>query len=177
MLLNDEQRKFCTDNHKLIYKFMSIKHLDENDIEDWYGTCAVALCRASASYNESLGIKFSVYAFKCMQNEMIRKFTKKQLDYTSIEALTYCSEDGDGISISQALADVCCMEDYIIITSVMCDVYDKLKDNHKDMIKLRFKYDYQFNDIAKIHNCSRQNVHKIVTKYLKDVKDMLIEKI
>lgn len=36
--LNDEEQKFAAENSDLIYKFLNVKHLDE---EDFYGLVAI----------------------------------------------------------------------------------------------------------------------------------------
>ena len=73
--LNEEQQKMVEENHDLIYRFMHKYHLSENDITDWYGELAIALCEAALSYTDKCGVEFYKYAVVYMN----RSFKKKNV--------------------------------------------------------------------------------------------------
>jgi RNA polymerase sigma factor (sigma-70 family) len=76
MRTESEYQKLVEDNHKLIYGFLNKNHLSD----DWYGECAVGLCKAARAYDESRGVKFSVLAYRTMMNEVrMRMRTERKL--------------------------------------------------------------------------------------------------
>lgn len=66
MVLTDEQRQLVSKNHNLIYQFAKVKQLD---LEEHYGTLAIGLCRAASLFDPGRGVKFSTFAWKCMETE------------------------------------------------------------------------------------------------------------
>ena len=69
--LTDDQRKLVEDHHDLIYYFMNVNGLTENDVIDWYGEAAVCLCRAAIKFDPKKGVKFRKYAYMAMYSKMI----------------------------------------------------------------------------------------------------------
>jgi len=78
-------QKLAEDNHKLIYGFMHKYHLSE----DWYGELAEGLCKAARIYDENMGVKFSVLAYRSMKNTMLMRFRDegKLVKTVSLDAL------------------------------------------------------------------------------------------
>lgn len=60
-----EHARMVEENHNLIYGFLRKYKLGE----DFYGDAAIGLCKAAESYDESKGVSFATYAYKCMFNE------------------------------------------------------------------------------------------------------------
>ena len=67
--LNDEEQRFATENSDLIYKFLNVKHFDE---EDYYGLAAIGYIKAVMIFfrKTDKDIKFSSVAFLKMDNEI-----------------------------------------------------------------------------------------------------------
>ena len=61
--MTKEQERLVIDNHKLIYEYMWKHHMYEDDVEDWYGLCAIGLCKAALIYTPARGVQFSTLAF------------------------------------------------------------------------------------------------------------------
>ena len=76
--LNKTQQKLVEDNHNLIYSFMNKNKLSFDAVEDWYGTCAVGLCKAALIFNPNKNIAFSTLAYVCMANEMKLVFRSQE---------------------------------------------------------------------------------------------------
>lgn len=66
-MLNDQQRRIVEENHNLIYAFMNQHKLDS---EEYYGLCAIGLCKAAETMDKNKHYSLSTYAFKCMENEI-----------------------------------------------------------------------------------------------------------
>ena len=76
MRLTPAQAKLAEDNHNLIYWYMQKMGLD---ISEWYGICAIGLCKAAASYDPGKG-KFSTHAYWCMQTARSTQMRKNRKD-------------------------------------------------------------------------------------------------
>lgn len=70
--LNQTQQRLVEENHNLIYSFMNKNKLSFESVEDWYGTCAIGLCKAALIYDPGKNVKFNTLAYVCMSNEMKR---------------------------------------------------------------------------------------------------------
>ena len=68
--LNQIQQKLVEDNHNLIYSFMNKNKLSTDAVEDWYGTCAIAMCKAAMTYDPNRNVKFNTVAYVYMNNAM-----------------------------------------------------------------------------------------------------------
>lgn len=91
-MTEEEYQRLVEENHNLIYAFMQ-KH---NLPEDWYGDCAIGLCKAAKTFDKSRGYKFSTVAYKCMYSEMAiryRDYENKRVPAVSLNAII--SDDTD----------------------------------------------------------------------------------
>lgn len=70
MKLNKEQQKLVSDNHDLIYRFLNVRRLSMDAVEDWYGAAAVGLCKAAYIYDSKSGCDFETLAYIAMNNEL-----------------------------------------------------------------------------------------------------------
>lgn len=103
--LNYNQQKLVEDHHNLIYSFMNQYKLSLNAVEDWYGCCAVALCKAAIIYNPNKDAAFSTLAYVCMHNEM-KQIRRKQAQEDIVLSLDYhISEDIIFIDCMNATGD------------------------------------------------------------------------
>lgn len=64
--LTEEQRKFVSDNHNLIYSYAQKNNLD---LDEYYGILAIALCKAATIFDPDLGFAFSTLAHVSMHHE------------------------------------------------------------------------------------------------------------
>lgn len=75
--LTEQQRIFADENHSLVLKFMHKHNLpiqENNDVSDWYGICCTGFCKAVSTYQKEENVKFSSYAYACMENELKMHF-------------------------------------------------------------------------------------------------------
>jgi len=70
-VLTEEQKALAAANVKLVqFVILRIYGRDMADDEDMVSVGNIGLCNAAATYNPSLGLKFSTYAAKCIVNEI-----------------------------------------------------------------------------------------------------------
>ena len=103
--LTKEQQKLVEDNHNLIYSYLHKRHLPVDSTSDFYGDAALGLCTAAHIYDASLGFKFSVIAYKAMENEVnytLRKINK----YINCVLLTDELESSDKETSNDLIIDL-----------------------------------------------------------------------
>ena len=148
-MLNEEQRQLVEENHNLIYGFAHRHHIN---LDDYYGTLAISLCKAGESYNDKKG-KFSTYAYTLMWrdylNEMDAKFRQKRKG-------NECEFNEETQSISYTTLD----------TDIM--ILEYLNTMEKQILILKSE-GYNSNEIANKLGFHRSYISKI----LKRIKEKL----
>lgn len=99
MNLTDDQKRLVEENHNLIYSCMHKFGIKLNEFDDYYGDAAIALCNAAIHADEKTG-KFSTFAYKCIENELRRKFNyeNRQKRKTNKNCSSYDELIGDDTS-------------------------------------------------------------------------------
>lgn len=126
--LTSEQKRLAEENHKLIYKFLAIKHLN---VEEWYDIAAIAFVRAVQNFNPKKGYRLSTHVFLYMWhavcNEKKAQSTKKRSGVTfDLDSTPF----DDGIPLYAKLADGSDVEQEVI--SQLCVERCLLQLNAKD---------------------------------------------
>lgn len=152
--MNKEQKELVTQNHNLIYSFMKKNGLSLNSVEDWYGTCAIGLCKAAINYKEDFDLAFSTLAYVCMSNEVKHVLRKKNIETVYINTNTFPSHD------SFKEFELC----EIIKTTLL-----KTNAKHRDVISDCIKTDKTRKEIGTEYNISAQSVGRIYNKFLNDI--------
>lgn len=112
MILNDEQRKKVLDNMGLVYHVMTKKlDIPPCDFEDVSQIGILGLMKATLSFDEKKGSKFSTFASMCIRNEILmfyRKENKKRACVVSLdEEIFHVSEntESDANTLAARLSD------------------------------------------------------------------------
>lgn len=132
--LTAEQQKLAEDNHNLIYSYLHKNSLGQID---WYGICALGLCKAARSYNPTKGA-FSTYAFTCMHYEVLSEMLKQNAKKRSGFALVSLEEplSDEGVSLAYHLADSACMENDVVLRMSLKEVCYQLSDRERQVFVL-----------------------------------------
>ena len=132
--LTTEQQKLVEDNHTLIYSYLHKNSLGQ---VDWYGVCALGLCKAAKTYNPMRGA-FSTYAFTCMHyevlSEMLKLNAKKRNGYTLLSLEEPLSEEG--FTLGCQLADSACMESNVVLRLSLEEFCYPLSDRERQVFLL-----------------------------------------
>lgn len=78
------------ENHNLIYSYL---HKMRLDIEEYYDLAAIGLCKAANNFDETKGFKFSTYAYRCMNNEVLNQIRKESRCVTPLLIFDMDEED------------------------------------------------------------------------------------
>ena len=163
--LNKTQQKLVEDNHNLIWSFMNKNKLSTNAVEDWYGTCAVALCKAALTYNPDRNVKFSVLAYVCMSNEMKMVFRQQEKEIK----IQYSLDEEENNSFQNC---ICSRNDEIgeiEFYTVFNKYYSKLNETHKNIINDKIYTDITQKELCSKYNLSQGYISKIYNKFLDNI--------
>lgn len=166
-MLNDEQRNFATENHNLIYSYLSANNLS---IEEWYDLAAIGFCKAVLNYDESKG-KFSTFAYRCMQNEIYiekrKQWAIQRADENMVlyyDALISCDDEGNECSLLSLIPDYKQNVEKISEVNIgLFNVYSKLNDIGRKAFHMFLK-GYTQKDISVVVGRSRQWVSRFQKK-------------
>lgn len=161
--LNKTQQKLVEDNHNLIWSFMNKNKLSENAVEDWYGTCAIAMCKAAMTYDPNRNVKFNTVAYVYMNNAM-KTALEKQSKEEKCMSLDYYYDDSECYlkdCIPNNHDDFGELEFYQIFNRH----FGRLSDRKKEIINACINIDGNFNDIANVLGVTKQRVSAVYNDF------------
>jgi RNA polymerase sigma factor (sigma-70 family) len=144
---------------------MNKNKLSTNAVEDWYGTCAVALCKAALTYNPDRNVKFSVLAYVCMSNEMKMVFRQQEKEIK----IQYSLDEEENNSFQNR---ICSRNDEIgeiEFYTVFNKYYSKLNETHKNIINDKIYTDITQKELCSKYNLSQGYISKIYNKFLDNI--------
>lgn len=138
-------------------------------VEDWYGTCAVGLCKAALTYNPNRNVKFSVLAYVCMSNEMKLVFRQQEKEIKNTLSLQYNLDEEENISLQDC---ICSHDDKIGeigFYEVFNKHYQKLSERNKHIIYDCIHKDMSYKDIGQCYGIARNTVSTIYNDFLDNI--------
>lgn len=154
--LTEEQKELVEKNHNLIYDFAHRKNI--LNIDDWYGTLAVALCKAAKGYNESKGYSFTTFANKCMDNTLKDMF-KQYGSSIDKDALYY-----DDNSFPEEFTDS--RQHHRMQYDIMLNSLISMLNDKEAKVILMIADGFTQKEIAEKMGCKQQNI----SYYMKQIK-------
>lgn len=112
-MTNDSEEKLVTDNINLAYKVASTyyKRLGGYyEFDELVSLCFLGLVKASKLFNPDLDFQFSTYAYKAMENEIIRFVNKTNSNPKPISLSTELTEN---LELSETISDEFNLEKYV----------------------------------------------------------------
>ena len=104
-----DRDKLVTDNLRLVYHlFNKLKQtaIVADNKEDIISEGTVGLVKAANTYDPTKGVRFSTYASRCINNEMlmyIRRINKRTANEVSLYKVVARDEEGNNISYADIL--------------------------------------------------------------------------
>lgn len=162
MALTDEQKALVTENHQLIYGFLSKNGLE---IEDFYDLAAIGLCNAAINYRETDEL-FSTYAYICMKNVILNEIRRlngvKKVPESMISSYNVpipgCEDDE--IEILDTFKSSFNVEKYVLDRIILKKLMKELSGKHKNTLILSLK-GYNNSEIGDILGCSPSYICRI----------------
>ena len=162
MALTDEQKRLVTDNHQLIFGFLSKNGLD---IEEFYDLAAIGLCNAAGKYRECDGI-FSTYAYRCMKNIVLNEFRRlngvKKVPESMITSynvpISGCEDEE--IELLDNFKSTHNVEKYVLDRIELEKLMKKLSGKYKNTLILSLK-GYNNTEIGDILGCNPSYISRL----------------
>jgi RNA polymerase sporulation-specific sigma factor len=155
---------------------MNKNHLSFDTIEDWYGTCAIGLCKAALTYNPDRNVKFSVLAYVCMSNEMKIVFRQQEKEIKNPLSLQYNLDDEENISLQDCICSTSDEIGEIEFYTVFNKYYDKLNEIHKSIINDKIYTNMTQKELCSKYNLSQGYISKIYNKFFNNIYSDLYRK-
>ena len=143
---------------------MNKNKLSTNAVEDWYGTCAIAMCKAAMTYDPDRNVKFGTVAYVYMNNAMKETLAKHSKEEMCL-SLDYYYDDSE-----------CYLQDCIVNNSdeigelefyaIFDKNYSQLTNRQKQIIDTCINDDGSFEDIAKMLGITKQRVGQVHKSFL-----------
>lgn len=168
--------KLITHNIRLVLYIVTKKFLNvDYDKKDLVSIGNIGLIKAVNTYEPSKGIKFSAYASRCVENEILmflkKRNRKSETNVDSLEEISFQGKDGKNLKLEDKLSDG---SDFTMdyenaqINEIIRQLVEGLPEKDRKIIKLHFGfYDgkvYSQRQIAKKMHISQSLVSKIVSK-------------
>ena len=128
------------------------------DFDDNYQIAKIAIVEAARTYNINKGAKFSTHAF----NVILANLRKQNMvNKRNLRNDNLCILNNEVQSFEH---------DSLNLKLILDQEIDKLSDKQIHILKLRYLEGYSVEEIAKLMNCSHQNISKINSKALSSLK-------
>lgn len=172
----EAKNKIVTHNILLVLYIVTKKFLNvDYDKKDLVSIGNIGLINAVNTYDPSKGIKFSTYASRCVENEILmflkKRNRKSETNVDSLEEVCFQGKDGSKLKLEDKLSDG---SDFTMdyensqINEIIRQLVEGLPEKDRKIIKLHFGfYDgkvYSQRQIAKKMHISQSLVSKIVSK-------------
>ena len=170
--LTAEQQKLVEENAYIIYTVFDKLNISPNkgiDVDDVYGKCAIALCRAAQLYDSKKGeMSFFNFAFTYCKWAVLRcnKRAARDWDNTCSFDFDYNNDDNDRFTVGDKLATSCNDMNDIIAVNFYEDLLKKETDVNQRMIN-KIICGESMTDVAKEFCVSRQRVSQIFGRFAK----------
>ena len=180
---NDARDKLIGRNLRLVAHIMKKYHINESDYDDIMSIGSIGLIKAVDSYNSKNGTRFSTYAARCIENEILMYFRsqKKNTNLISINDVLDTDKEGneltliDIISTDDTVTDE--VDKKIKIRKLEKLIKERLTERERNIIIFRYglndKPPKSQQETADILRISRSYVSRIEKKAIEKLKEGL----
>lgn len=142
---------------------MNKNKLSLNAVEDWYGTCAIAMCKAAMVYDPDRNVKFGTVAYVYMNNEMKNTLAKRSNEEMCLSLDYYMTED---LQLEDCIANNSDEIGELEFYAIFDKNYSQLTNRQKQIIDTCINHDGSFEDIAKLFCITKQRVSQVYRSFL-----------
>jgi RNA polymerase sigma factor (sigma-70 family) len=169
------REKVFEENKLIIWHVLKRTSYDPKDTTDLYQTGAAAMIKAINTFDIRQNVKFSTFAFMCVQRTIFNK-TKQSFKHRDNISIYEPTSQEDSSGSSQYLADTLAARDTGIDTDTRIDLQNAvnaLGSLHKRVIKLLFTDDKTQAEAAEILEISQTHVSRIKRAALKTLRETM----
>lgn len=156
------------DNQKLVYFVINRMGIKDDDA---YSQGLEALWKAALFFDETMGVKFSTYAYKCIYRKLLNMQQEKKRAQ-KYEMLTYERFFDDKHSTLNIESDLINKETIQELTNIALILAQRLTGLEQRIILcwIESKFSLSMQEIGNIVGCSRWWAHLKVVKFKKSLK-------
>lgn len=174
-------------NYNIRFVLYEVTHRFEKvnyDKKELVSIGIVGLIKAVDSYDLSKGAKFTTYAVRCIDNEILmflRNLTKYQ-NIESLDTIIFQPKDHTHLRLSEILnSNIDLVMDYekIEINQIVRNLVNQIQGKDKEIIKLYFGFYgrvYKQKEIVDKLNISQSNISKTIKRVVEVLKCVLEDK-
>ena len=170
--LTAEQQKLVEENAYIIYAVFDKLKVSPNigiDVDDVYGRCAIALCRAAQLYESKKGeMSFFNFAFTYCKWAVLhcRDRATRDWDNTYSFDFDYNDDDNDRFTVEDKLATSCDDMNDVIVVKLYKDLLKNETDGNQRRIH-NIVCGESASNVARELGISRQRVSQIFNRFAK----------
>ena len=170
--LTAEQQKLVEENAYIIYAVFDKLKVSPNigiDVDDVYGRCAIALCRAAQLYESKKGeMSFFNFAFTYCKWAVLhcRDRATRDWDNTCSFDFDYNDDDNDRFTVEDKLATSCDDMNDVIVVKLYKDLLKNETDVNQRIIH-NIVCGESASNVAREFGLSRQRVSQIFNRFAK----------
>ncbi|WCS68696.1 RNA polymerase sigma factor [Bacillus phage vB_BsuM-Goe19] len=167
---------------KYVHDMNTLCQRSRTTSDEFYSVAYLALWVAVQSYDVNVGVKFSTYAYKIIQNQ-INKYIVRSINRLSgvysLQTPAYDNDESESVSEQDLLVDpvdyISSFENLTMVDTLLKDLSRKFTPEKADIF---FAYTLRGGtqtEIAKEFGCSQVHVSRVVSKiqeYLRNTKEI-----
>lgn len=170
-------------NLRLVAHILKKYHINESDYDDMLSIGSIGLIKAADSFNNKNGTRFSTYAARCIENEILMHFRaqKKSLQDVSINDIIDIDKEGNELTLIDIISSDESIVDNIDKKLKIAKAKDIITNSLSKRERAVIIYRYGLNnkppksqqETADILGISRSYVSRIEKKCIEKLKVML----
>lgn len=158
----------------VVYRVLSKFSHTNYEVDDLISIGDIALLSAIDSYDLSMGIEFTTYALKCIDNLILNfmKVNKKHQVVSSFDDFIYC--DNQDIKLEDILDDDYVLEDVVMQKEeyrVVKEIIDELSERDRKIVMMLYGFQgnivYTQKSVAAMLGMPQSNFSRLKNKILK----------
>lgn len=171
--MTEQQKQLATDNHNLIYSFLTKYNLDA---EEYYDLAAIGLCQAAKTYRNHIA-RFSTYAYRCMFNILSKEWKRKQNVGIIPEHLIssynckITNENDELVEYVEYIPSDFDLEYTSLLKVSVATTIKKLGLSERDLLIFELSQaGYNHTEIGKLVGCDRSTVARVQKNIMENLK-------
>lgn len=176
------REKIIKSNIRLVILIAKKYNVEGCDLEDLVSIGTIGLIKAVDTYDIKRQIRFSTYAVRCIDNEILmnirkNKIKKNGIQTVNIEDALLCDFEGNELKYLDILEDK--NSDFVteiidnFLSSELLSIINSLTEKEKMLITLYFGFDgnkYKQKEIAHMLGISQSYISRLISHVLKKIK-------
>jgi len=171
-MTKQERDQFIEDNLPLVNKIASkyVKANTSRCFDDIFQIGCMGLIKAADKFDNTLGFKFSTYAYRLIEGEIINNVNRKEERMVDTIGIEEYVNGYEGLTIGDTLESDCIEEFNFIEDDAFRSLLNGLSNKQSQVIKLRFSSKLTQLETAKILGVTKQRISQLEAAAIRKIK-------